>query len=660
MTAGNIIQDSRSLRMGLALTFGLILFVGCVLTMHATRPHTLARAQGATFRYVDRTNGTDSDNDCTNRSAPCATIGYALAQAEEGDTILVAKGTYTENLVITKTVTLKGGYEPVGWSRCLRSCTTTIDGDQTGQVIAVRSTLSETTVIDGFSITNGDGGISTLLSSVAIQNSKIVHNHRTGWGSGGITADRSYVTISNTLIADNTAPGRYAAMLVISTPVDPWVESSVIINSSTIANNRAPEFNGIMCSLSWCRFVNSIVWGHEGENFDGELGRYLATCSNIEGGWPGEGNISEAPCFVDPVNGDYHLCPGSPCIDAGCNESAPATDFEGDLRPFDGDRDGTAVTDMGADEFVSYHIRLYLPTIMKGWKQLRYWAGNHSYCTTCAEEDNVNVPIFANEIGRFRVVAPHPTYEIGIDNCEPDFSGCGSGDVVGATQADSCFDDPSNKLYDDHSRNAIWVCPEPDWWRPHNMRVLVDGDERTGHRLVWIRRIERTDSWPQFLVLYQDGNLRLKPHPPLGRADVCFGSSVIIGPATPAVRPYADIQEIRVTPSTMSLELIYRGGGTAHIDLSVDRSQAIGWVDVGYGTNASIPFATFRSMQVSSGNADVDHVGTPAGDYFFIAGSPASCSRMWTTLAGPWWFFHRMVRSEHNTSAPDILIEVLE
>ena len=335
-------QSNRTLRaVRLAITVGpAMLFLAALLC--GLREVTTAHADPG-VRYVDGASGTDTTN-CTSPTSPCATIGYALDQAEDFDTILVAQGTYTENLVITKTVTLEGGYEPGSWSRRLDRYTT-IDGNQSGRVINVESSLSETTVIDGFTITNGDGGIRILLSSVAIQNSKIVDNDRTGWGSGGITIDRSYVTITNTLIADN----HDGAMLIISTPVDPWVESVVHINNSTIANNGG---HGIFCSLSWCIVVNSIVWGHEGQDFAGELGRCLVTYSDIEMmEWPGEGNISEDPRFVDPDNGDYRLRPDSPCIDAGNNEYAPETDFEGDPRPLDGDLDGTTVTDMGADEF---------------------------------------------------------------------------------------------------------------------------------------------------------------------------------------------------------------------------------------------------------------------------------------------------------------------
>jgi len=285
------------------------------------------------------------------------------------------------------------------------------------------------------------------------------------------------------------------------------------------------------------------------------------------------------------------------------------------------------------------------------------WAENKSYPTSCAEEDNINVPIFARQpVERFRVVATHPTYEIGEDNCAPDFSGCASaslGNPISATvvTAATVTDDPCTKLWDD-GINALLVCTEPTWWRPYTMNVVVGRQTENGHYLAWHRKIQDEASWPQFLVLYQDGYLRLKPHPPKGREDVCFGSSVVLGPAVPQERPYVDIQEIRVQPAVMEMEITYRSGETAHVSLSVDRSQAMAEVEVHYTTGEALPFATFRSMWVKDGDADVDHVQTPAGDFPIL--------EEWTRLEGPWWFFHRTVRSRHNTSAPDIRIEWLE
>jgi hypothetical protein len=87
--------------------------------------------------------------------------------------------------------------------------------------------------------------------------------------------------------------------------------------------------------------TNSILW----ENGD-DLNNSSATYSDIEDGDAGTGNIQADPLFVDTANGDFHLQPGSPCIDAGDNlaPALPTTDFEGDFRII-----GDAV-DMGVDE----------------------------------------------------------------------------------------------------------------------------------------------------------------------------------------------------------------------------------------------------------------------------------------------------------------------
>jgi hypothetical protein len=76
------------------------------------------------------------------------------------------------------------------------------------------------------------------------------------------------------------------------------------------------------------------------------------TYSDIQGGWPGEGNIDADPLFVG--GGDYHLAAGSPCINTGTGAGAPADDLDGDPRP-----QGVGY-DMGADEYVGLTLDLTL------------------------------------------------------------------------------------------------------------------------------------------------------------------------------------------------------------------------------------------------------------------------------------------------------------
>lgn len=343
-------QCNRKLRVvRLAITVGLAMLFVAVLLCGLRKVAPAHATPG--ILHVDGASGSDTTG-CTDPANPCATIGYALGQAGEGDTILVAQGTYTENLVITKTVTLEGAYKSAGWSRCLGRYATTIDGNQSGAVITVtlESTHTTTAVIDGFTITNGNRGIHILVSSVSIRNSKIIHNHTAGDG-GGVRIDRSHVTITNTLIADNESGHVGGAMIMGKW--DTYPGTTVRIYNSTIAyNTAAGYYNGIFNSNSSLQIFNSIVWGHEGQDlYCGPTPCGGVTYSDIEMGLPGEGNISEDPRFVDPANGDYHLRPDSPCIDAGINEFASETDWEMDPRPLDGDLDGAPVVDMGADEF---------------------------------------------------------------------------------------------------------------------------------------------------------------------------------------------------------------------------------------------------------------------------------------------------------------------
>ena len=267
--------------------------------------------------------------------------------------------------------------------------------------------------------------------------------------------------------------------------------------------------------------------------------------------------------------------------------------------------------------------------------------------TACAENDNVNIPLRGGATS-YTITATHPTYTVGVDSCAADFSNCAT-----STDPSYPFTPGVLKLHDD-GVTVVQAVTLSAWWRPAGMAISVDGGMPVSgaHEIVLYRKILDADSWPQFLVLYEDGNLRLIPQPRAGVSPVCFGASVLIGPAAAAARPFADISAVNYVSGTQTLQINYQGGGSAAIRvLEVDRIMSKVAVDVNYAVDTAA-FLTFRSMFVTSGNADTDAVkwtgldGTVRDDAVLqFAGGP-----------GTDWQFYRRVRSQHNTSAPDIRI----
>lgn len=114
---------------------------------------------------------------------------------------------------------------------------------------------------------------------------------------------------------------------------------------------------------------NSIFWANSGGSQIRVDANSFPTIeySCVQGGWSGLGshNISSDPLFVNAigidgiagtVDADFRLQAGSPCIDAGFNNSLPSTDFTGNRRTGDDpgvvdSGTGTApIVDMGAYE----------------------------------------------------------------------------------------------------------------------------------------------------------------------------------------------------------------------------------------------------------------------------------------------------------------------
>ncbi|HEX6677524.1 MAG TPA: right-handed parallel beta-helix repeat-containing protein [Actinomycetes bacterium] len=183
------------------------------------------------------------------------------------------------------------------------------------------------------------GGISLLNASDALITNNFISGN-TGAEGGGIywlvPSGQPGPNVVDNTIADNSA-GRGSALFPDGFDAATQVTNNVLVGSGAAAVVDCGDFND----------PNPPVIAFNDVFNAGSGTAYGGICSDQTGQ---NGNISADPRFVDPATGNYHLRAGSPAIDAGRNDGAPATDIDGDQRPIDGNGDGVAVVDMGADE----------------------------------------------------------------------------------------------------------------------------------------------------------------------------------------------------------------------------------------------------------------------------------------------------------------------
>ena len=254
------------------------------------------------------------DSNCGSVEYPLTTIQAGIDASSDGDTVLVAPGTYIENINFNgKIIVLKSIDGP------LATIIDAAEGDgwTPGIYICCGATL------DGFSVINASG-----------YNGAIIVNYD------------GPSTLRNLIIRDNEAAyggGIYCYY------ADPLIENVTIVNNSSGAGAGINGIYGANLTI-----VNSIIRDNTGGpniTFSTEDCSANISYSNIINDWEGEGIIEGEgvidldPLFTDPENNDFSLQTNSPCIDAGDPEST--------LDP-----DGT-IADMGAlyfDQSPSYSL----------------------------------------------------------------------------------------------------------------------------------------------------------------------------------------------------------------------------------------------------------------------------------------------------------------
>jgi len=271
------------------------------------------------------------------------TIQDGIDAAVNGDTVLVADGTYKGEgnrriSFLGKMISVLSEHGPE---------MSIIDGensDSWGFSFGIND--SDFSVLSGFTITQfNSSGLSCYKVSPTISNciiSKNQPNEFVDYG-GGVRCFYSFANFKECVFDGNIAPegggGVYCSL------------SNISLTNCIISNNEllsiGGEGGGIFLDYSGISMTNCVSYGNiAGPNgdrggfvytrsspniflsscilwndFPDEIsmseGEATITYSDIDGGWPGEGNIDADPLFSDPGSGDFTLQGESPCIDGG-------------------------------------------------------------------------------------------------------------------------------------------------------------------------------------------------------------------------------------------------------------------------------------------------------------------------------------------------------
>jgi len=213
------------------------------------------------------------------------------------------------------------------------------------------------------------GGVLAQGGTLVLEDCTIAENS-SGYGGGLNLGDNVQATLINCTISRNLAStggglSVHASCALVNCVLSSnigWEGSALYIDrfgSAALVNCTATmsfttQAGGGVCGGTLApSVVNSIFWGNRGGFLGGAVspGSARVTYSCIEGGrvYPGAGNSNRDPRFETPgfwddrgtadldddlaVEGDYHLRPGSPAIDAGTAAGAPHDDLEGNGRP---------------------------------------------------------------------------------------------------------------------------------------------------------------------------------------------------------------------------------------------------------------------------------------------------------------------------------------
>ena len=143
------------------------------------------------------------------------------------------------------------------------------------------------------------GGVCNYSGDLTLTNCTFSKN--SAFRGGGMDNNDGASTLINCLFSGNTA-GEAGGFFNSS-------GGSPTLANCTFSGNSAGSGGGIYTYIGSPTLTNCILWGDVPEEIYVESSRPMITYSDIQGGWPGEGNIDADPCFADPGYWDANGTP---------------------------------------------------------------------------------------------------------------------------------------------------------------------------------------------------------------------------------------------------------------------------------------------------------------------------------------------------------------
>ena len=213
------------------------------------------------------------------------------------------------------------------------------DNFESGTITLTNCTVSgNNTTYAGNNPIDIGGGVCNLShttgGTIALTNCTISGN--IAFNGGGIcnAISGGTITVAGCVISANAALGHNADGGGVFNSI---FGGAIILTNCTISGNKASNSgSGISNSRNGgtITLTNDLVFGDTNSEISNLNGATpIISYSDIQGGYPGTGNINADPMFVNVATGNFYLQAGSPCVGKGTASDTPSLDKDGRTRP---------------------------------------------------------------------------------------------------------------------------------------------------------------------------------------------------------------------------------------------------------------------------------------------------------------------------------------